>query len=354
MRWKDRQLIQKAVASLSEPELRSYAGFLLAQIRQLKEHPESMEEAVASLIEVYDELLGLEEKRSFWDPTPDCATVHMVCGDSFAGTMKLALKRLGRSETDKVITLRDNYAVGPLAGLDTPEGRKARWDWFRDHIAGWDEEEPEEEYRELLEKTERIPAAAQAVVWTTRNAREHTAMLHAFSLLSGKPGLPVTVLDACALSEELFNRPDASMFYLHSGELSPDKLVEALRQTGRGWKPSPADREAMVKEWRAVTGGTGTLRIWREGTVVEVPDDYFDAYLLERLDGLEPPADDDGFLKAARLVGEAIGYCDQYMGDSFWEYRIRELVYAGVLDIRGVPAAMRFYRIRRKRKDTSL
>ncbi|MGN7384043.1 DUF3658 domain-containing protein [Paenibacillus sp. SAFN-117] len=47
------------------------------------------------------------------------------------------------------------------------------------------------------------------------------------------------------------------------------------------------------------------------------------------------------FLKSARLIGEAIGYCEQDIGDSFFEYRLRELIYEGVLEIKGVPAGIK-------------
>ncbi|WP_342550150.1 DUF3658 domain-containing protein [Paenibacillus sp. FSL P2-0089] len=80
-----------------------------------------------------------------------------------------------------------------------------------------------------------------------------------------------------------------------------------------------------------------------------MPSDYYDSYLLEKLDSLQPPPGDDGFLKSARLVGEALGYCEQYVGDAYFEYRVRELIYNGVLEIKGVPTAMRFYSIRRKK-----
>lgn len=90
------------------------------------------------------------------------------------------------------------------------------------------------------------------------------------------------------------------------------------------------------------------LRIWRDDAVVEVPADSYDQYLLEKLDLLQSRAGNDGFLRAARLIGEAIGHCDQTIGDDYFEYRLRTLIYDGVLEIKGVPAAMRYYSVRRK------
>ncbi|WP_083930213.1 DUF3658 domain-containing protein [Paenibacillus sanguinis] len=38
-------------------------------------------------------------------------------------------------------------------------------------------------------------------------------------------------------------------------------------------------------------------------------------------------------------------------GDAYFEYRLRTLVYDGVLEIKGFPTAMRYYSVRRKRRN---
>ncbi|MNP65274.1 hypothetical protein D3C76_1608530 [compost metagenome] len=82
--------------------------------------------------------------------------------------------------------------------------------------------------------------------------------------------------------------------------------------------------------------------------MVEVPADSYDQYLLEKLDLIQPRSGNDGFVRAARLIGEALGHCNQYIRDAYFEYRLRALIYDGVLEIKGVPAAMRYYSVRRK------
>ncbi|MFI8716256.1 DUF1835 domain-containing protein [Brevibacillus brevis] len=353
MELKDILAIKKATDSLGEGELKPYLRFILAEIKLMKEQEGTLEAAVAELIELYDELMGLQEKRAVWSPVPTCTHVHIVVGDSFAGSMKQALKGLGCAETHKLITLRENYAIGPLDGLDSPEGRKARSNWFRNNITEAFEAytEFEEEYNELLDKLEQIPEQAEVIVWTSGNACEQAGMRHALYLLRNKRN-SISVNDACAICEELYNRPDAFINYRYSGEIPSDKLRETItRLDGKG-KLCAADIARLEREWQVITEQTGTLRIWRDSAVLEVPAEYYDQYLLEKLDDLKPPVGDNGFLKSARLIGEAIGYCEQYIGDSYFEYRLRELIYDGILEIKGVPAAMHFYSIRRKQQRT--
>lgn len=342
--------IKKVIDSLREREAKTYLQFALLQIKKLKLQEEPIEIAVAELMELYDELMRPQEKKTSWNSVPACTHVHIVVGDSFAGSMKQALKELGWTETHKLVTLRENYAIGPLAGLDSPEGRKARSNWFRDNITEAFEAytEFEEEYNELLDKLRQIPEQAEVIIWSSGNACEQTGMRHALHLLCSNRNA-FAVYDACAICEELYNRPDKVIRYRHSGEIPAEKLREALIRVDGSGKLCSADITLLKGEWQTISEQAGVLRIWQENAVLAVSADYYDNYLLEKLDELKPPASDSSFLRSARLIGEAIGHCDQYIGDAFFEYRLRELIYGGILEIKGIPAAMRFYSIKRKR-----
>ncbi|EGL15124.1 MULTISPECIES: DUF1835 domain-containing protein [unclassified Paenibacillus] len=321
----------------------------MEQIRKLKEREAPLETSVSELIELYDELIESAEKKAAWDPVPTCTRVHFVVGYSFAGSIKAALKQLNWSGTHKVITLSENYAIGPIHGLDSYEGRKARRDWFQDHITEPFEvcDDPEEDYGQLLERVNKIPEQAKVIVWTSRNACEQTGMLHAFRLLSGRSN-SLALYDACTICEELDNRPNATISYRHSGEIPSDKLQAALVRMDDSSFLKDADKARLEQEWQTISKQSGALRIWRDGAVTEVPDDYYDMYLLDKLDKLRP-ASDSRYLKAARLIGEAMGCCEQYIGDAYFEFRLRQLIYEGILEIKGVPSSMRRYSVRRKK-----
>ncbi|MEC0244318.1 DUF1835 domain-containing protein [Paenibacillus chitinolyticus] len=340
--------IARAIDSLGKYGAKIYLGFALEQIRKLKEREAPLETAVSDLIELYDELIESAEKKAAWDPVPTCTHVHFVVGCSFAGLMKAALKQLHWSGTHKVITLSENYAIGPVRDLDSYEGRKARRDWFQDHITEFFEvcDDPEEDYDQLLERVNKIPEQAKVIVWASRNACEQTGMLYAIRLLSGRSN-SLAVYDACRICEELVNRPDVTYSFRYSGEIPSDSLQAALVRTKDNSYLSDADKRRLEREWQTISKQSGTLRIWRDAAVTEVPDDYYDRYLLEMLDKLRS-ASDPRYLKAARLIGEAMGCCEQYIGDAYFEYRLRQLIYDGILEIKGVPSSMRRYSVRRK------
>jgi len=88
-------------------------------------------------------------------------------------------------------------------------------------------------------------------------------------------------------------------------------------------KLTAAGIEKLAGEWQALSEQGGVLRIWQSDAVCEVPEDYFDSFLLETLDHIQPPAGDQGFVRCARLIGKAIGRCQQDIGDAYFEHRVR-------------------------------
>ncbi len=53
-------------------------------------------------------------------------------------------------------------------------------------------------------------------------------------------------------------------------------------------------------------------------------------------------------MKSARLIGDVLGQLEQYVGDSFLEYRLKKLIEAGIFESVGSLEAMRFYSVRLK------
>ncbi len=339
-------VIQQAVQSLENEQARHYLTTLLIGIRQQQE--ESKESAVS---DVYEEILGIQERMELWKPDASCTHVHIVCGDSLGGSMKAALINENLSASHKLIVLTENYAVGPIYHLDEEEGRSARSKWFRDNIAGCVHygEQLEEHYTDLLAAMALIPEQAHIIVWADDNVCEQIGMRHALYLLRSRSN-PVSVYDACAICEELYNTEDRIQHYHHSGEIPVNKLQQALQSIDADYSLDARQRQQLSNEWQQLTQQSGALRIWDTDHVQEVSVDYHDAYLLEKLDRLQSlTARKEGFLIAPRLIAEAMAYSEQFTGDAFWEYRLRELIYQGILEIKGVPCSMRHYSIRRKR-----
>ncbi|MCM3749659.1 DUF1835 domain-containing protein [Paenibacillus pasadenensis] len=356
------QKILQAAGLLEDGEARALLRLALLNIRELKATDKPVEEAVDKLILLYDSFLEAEERTALPLPGPDSELVHIVCGESFGGSLRHALRQLNLLGPHVVVTLPEHYAIGPLEGWDTPEGIELRTTWFRDHICYEMHNDCDFEagYAELLDTLDRIPAQAGIIVWTSRSVVEQIGMRHVLHLLQDKLN-PIAVYDACDYCEGKYNRTETYINYKRSGEIPTDKLREALlgllaaverkgADSEGPWLDSPI-REKLRTDWQDISKHSKELRIWQNGAVVEVSPDYFDSYLLERLDEIRPPHGNGEFVKSARLIGGALGYCDQDISEYFFVDRLRQLAYCGALEIKGIPAAMRFFSVRRKKQN---
>lgn len=86
-------------------------------------------------------------------------------GDSAAGSLKLAIQQLGYADTNKVISFRDRFSIGPLWKLHDKDGWDQRNEWIRDHINDEynevHDEDAEVDYQNLIGQIEQIPAQAE-------------------------------------------------------------------------------------------------------------------------------------------------------------------------------------------------
>ena len=345
-------MIQRALEALSEDELKACLRLVLMQIRRLEQEPTS-QEAADELIEFYRGIASSVSRSKDQPIAPYATHVHIVTGLSFAGSMKHTLKSLGWSDAHALIVLEEDYAIGPLGALDTSKGRQARSDWFREHLLGGADAYScyEEEYLRIVRRFGQIPEQAQVVIWTSGNASEQIGMRHALHLLGNQPN-KVIVYDACSICEHLYNEPNRQIQYRRSGEIPPDKLGKAIQRVVDNL-PSLSKEEVgrLSEEWQDISGCSSELRVWLDSQVVEVPADTYDSYLLNKLDKLQESRGPEEFIKSARVIGEAIGSCNEPISDAYFEYRLRTLIYDGVLEIKGVPTAMRYYSVRRRRRN---
>ncbi|WP_018665416.1 DUF3658 domain-containing protein [Heyndrickxia acidiproducens] len=102
------------------------------------------------------------------------------------------------------------------------------------------------------------------------------------------------------------------------------------------------------KCWLSLMDKHENLRIWQNGKILSVPEDYYDEFIINKAKKLHSIRRKKEFIIAPRIIGEVLGYLEQYVGDSFIEYRIRKLIEAGVFEAKGSLEAMRLYRVRLK------
>lgn len=341
--------IRKAVEELSTDDVRQALKLVMLQIEIAEQSLEAREDLFNNLKELYDSLLNSQNNNKR-ELDSAVTKIHIVFGDSVAGSLKLAIKQLGLADSNKVITLNESFSIGPIWQLHKEEGWLKRKEWFRNNInVGYDEsyfdmEEEASSHQSLLAQ---IPEQASIVIWCGNNAHEQTGLRYALYLLRHHLNR-IYVFNAEEACSRRYNTPETFINYLQLGEVPVDKLKAVIGEAEENGQTTGDIRQQLEREWLALAEHDEVLRIWNESKIQHVDEDYLDDYLFETVESLLQHKPKDEFIKAARVVGQALGYYEQCIGDSYFEYRLRCLVYAGKLEIKGVPRAMRFYSVRLK------
>ncbi|WP_426450905.1 DUF1835 domain-containing protein [Paenibacillus sp. S-38] len=341
------EALRQVIRDLSEQDAKSMLSLLFAHDGYSPETHESLKRS----------LLEMAKRR----PAVGYGTirqVHIALGDSAGGSLKLTFRAPAGEETEhRVLVLRDAlpFSVGPLWKLEEQEGREERRQWCMLHINLDDGDEylfrGEERFREMKDRLEAIPEGLPVTIWVGFDAHEQAGLRFALHLLRGKEN-PVSVMDTSAAYAALYHSDPRNG--RRTGEINPEEIGRIWEAQTCSRRLSPQERQRLESEWLELSGRKTALRIWQDGRITEVREDYYDSVLTAAVEHIHRDRGNQEWIRSARVVGEVIGHLEQDIGDAYVEYRLRHLIYQGVLEIHGVPRGMRYYDVRMKQPLTGL
>ncbi|MFB6468735.1 DUF1835 domain-containing protein [Cytobacillus sp. Hz8] len=275
--------------------------------------------------------------------------IHILFGASPAGSLSVALKKMGVYQVEKVISFWDMFSIGPIWRLHEEVGVGARFDWMKNVMNEENEDflDYKQEFLKAVNQINSIPKGVPITIWITDNAHEQTALRYVLHLLKEKDN-DIIVINTTKAYSKFFEKKNIEYTVLHAGEIPPEKLQVIYEQSKNEPPLSQHERMDLEKEWLSLSESQDTLRIWRNGRIQSVPEDYFDEFMIKRAKYLHRKPKLNGFMKSARLIGEVLGHLDQFVGDAFLEYRLKKLITVGVFEVEGSLEAMRFYSVRLK------
>lgn len=346
----DIEQLKKAIKELPEEDAKSLLFQVLLRMNLLRETAYSETEFVSDIENIYDTVFEISRERSERSQEENFQMIHILFGDSPAGSLKNALKKMGLSKSEKVISFWDMFSVGPVWKLHEKGGQETRFDFMQTVMNDEDDDfrDYQKRFHETINQIISIPEDVPITIWVAENAHEQTGLRYVLHLLKNKVN-DIKLINTTKAYVENFNRPDIQYTVLKTGELSPEQL-QAIYEKGPTKSLSEHERERLEEEWMALADSEKTLRIWRKNEIKSVREDFYDQYMINMAKKLqverERVKEPEPFMKSARLIGEVIGHLDQYMGDSFFEYRLRQLIEKGVFEMEGNLKAMRFYSVR--------
>lgn len=339
----------KILQSLNEEEIHSFMKNVLFLLDYLDttEYPEK--QFISDIKDLKRRYWGIYEHRT--NPRREyeeqqVSKVHIVFDLSSRGALKVALRDDLAVEGEKVIALSDTFSVGPIWRLHTEKGVKNRKEWLFYNI-NLDEEYMDryvEEYANVWAQIDAIPDDIPINIWYGDNSHEQTGLRLALYLLKEKSN-PIKIINATQRFSTVFAEKKLDDYPLETAEIASEQLAAIYLETPAK-ELTPVQRRELEKEWITLSESDKKLRLWQNGHIHFVSEDYLDDFIIRSLQKLHKERGNSDFIKSARLIGEVIGHSLQVVGDLFIEYRIRELVLNGNFDIKGIPKAMRFYEVK--------
>lgn len=333
--------IRQSINELSESEAKSILLHFMLQVKMMQKSKDSPEEILENLNSVFDRLNKVSESKGQLEK--NYSTVHLVCGESPAGSL-----RSGLGGGNKIIAFPDFFAVGPIWHLHKEVGRKNRHEWLKDHLNDSDDF-LDWEYKIKFSKTvaeiEAIGEDTPIVIWTAENANEQVGLLYFLYLLKEKSN-EIFVINTTHAYQKLFKTFHLEVLDIHTGEINGEQLKK-IYEENLSAPLTASDRKSYEREWVALSESRAVARLWEDNKINTVTEDYFDDFIVKTARDIHRKQTEKDFIKSARLIGEVYGTFN-HIGDAFLEYRVRSLIYNGVFEIKGIPKGMRYYSVKLK------
>jgi hypothetical protein len=263
---------------------------------------------------------------------PQASTLHIVFGGSAGGTLREALRSVGRK--DRVIALEDDLSIGPI----NPSEPKLRAAWMKREL-GYKLDKRSVARVEAF-WTAALAPAGRLIAWISRrSAQDYAGFLEWLWRLDDR-ACDVVDLTEVRLPDRCATGPTAYLSLVISlGMLNPDQIV-AMGLLDRA-RPLRADARARYRAmWRHLREESAPLRVLSKEGLNSAPITFYDDELLS----YAVPT----WRKVARIIGEALANQDEIFrcGDVLLAARLRALANAGRLEARGNPLKMRFSEVR--------
>ncbi|MFE6074660.1 DUF1835 domain-containing protein [Paenibacillus sp. NPDC057886] len=345
----------KELYLMNEDELRSLLRTLYLSADMAVSDPSAEEHSVHFATKIQSIFKRLDENRNREEAEQQALKVqkpreiHIAIGESPLGSIKVAMGKVpGRSER-RFFSMNDYYAIGPLGDLTNKADLHRRHLWLLEKLYlsehGSYAVQGMDELIRLNTMVSSIDEDTRITIWYANNAHEETGLLYAMYLLRNRLG-PIYLIETSSLYQELFKPSEVQHDVLRTGEILSEKLLAMWQHCVNAEPLSLEERRHMEQEWVNLAIQPGLLRLMKDGEIQSVPEDAIDEYIMQKAREVTLTRQPGEFIKAARVIGEVLGHLEQAVGDAFIDYRVRQLILQGRLEMEGKPHAMRLYSVR--------
>ena len=254
--------------------------------------------------------------------------IHIVFNEEDVKKIKEAIA-LDDTMQGEVVQIHDDYAVGPLQGGYTVEGREQRTTWWRNVLEGGDyagkaDSGEVDDFKTVAEIVGRLRRNEEEFVWIWAAQNKHDVsgyywLLHFLREFQGR----VYILYFNNLP---FINEKGGIFYPEwLGEIPAKEFIKAKKLA----RPvTPSEFEIDTDEWSRLAEAGMFVRLLEGGKkLVQKEVDFYDAELKKYLSV--------NWQKAGKLINTYLSKAKEKTGDAFLLWRLKEMAAAGSIDVQG-------------------
>lgn len=253
--------------------------------------------------------------------------IHIVFNESEIELMQ-KVGELEPTLAGDVLQIRDDFAVGPLAALDTEEGWAARNAWWKGLLenspydpAITSEIDDRKTVQQLIDRLTENPEE-QIWIWMGQNQHDVCGYYWLMPQLRAFQGRVMILY----MNNLPFINEKGQLFYpswLH--EIQPKELIKARILC----RPvTLSEFEVDPDEWKKLVEENATVRMLEGGKkIAGKGEDFYDAELVKNV-----TAD---WQKATRVLTNTLNRMKIKTGDVFLMWRMKELIKNGRLEVTG-------------------
>ncbi|WP_102400707.1 DUF1835 domain-containing protein [Haloimpatiens massiliensis] len=257
--------------------------------------------------------------------------IHVCFSESTRASLKYALSTK-IIQGNKVIGFFDDLSSGPIYG-EVKLGYRINW-WkkiIKEHDIDYIEY-LKGNYYEFNKNISKMTSTDTIYFWIGNNALDLLSLMFTLE----KINITLDNMYIVNVSEITFNKGLVNEFTPRCpGEIDPKRFSDFL-SIKRKMENKPY--KFILNNWNRIKEEEGNLRVYQDGEIVTVDEDYFDALILKYTS--------NEFTKSARVVGSTLGFSKDFISDSYIFWRIQELIKKGTIEYRGNFNIMREMEVR--------
>ena len=243
--------------------------------------------------------------------------IHIVFEPSGAEALQKSFE-LDEKLQGEIITIEDDYAVGPIENIYEPEGwqlRKAFWEAVLEHspyteqLAMVDDKMKVHQLKKKLDEDENL----RAWIWMGQNQHDVCGYYWLMPQLSEYQGR----IEVLYLNNLPFMNEKGGIFYpTNLYEILPKEFIKAKRLAR---EITLSEFELDPDEWKKLCNENTLVRTLEGGKkIISRPDNFYDKEILSALGKSE--------IKLNKILSNLLSKIKVKTGDAFLVWRIRQLI----------------------------